>query len=295
MRKDSLVWKTKSAKIVSVGETPVIGHNTGQPSLSAKPHSSARVRVTPPVQPPQEPSSPDAQRIAATLTEPNAWLIQRVIATLGLTRVEALLQETLAVEAQGGLLTDDQQRRRTPGGVFFKLVKAHTTPAERQAIFPHLAPSKRKNKQPPSIPATAADAGAGVPWAEVPTVVTELLKPALGAATVKLTLVGRPLQVKELPSYLAVALHGQAPPTLPKGLPTPPAGAAMRLVVFMAHKQWNGVKESLAHNLQDKLVVQGYPVFDPKTGTTVVLAQQVQSVEQQKAQKATRKNTPNGG
>jgi hypothetical protein len=40
-------------------------------------------------------------------------------------------------------------------------------------------------------------AGVGVPWEEVPPVVTEMLRTALGAGTVKLTLVDRPLQVKE--------------------------------------------------------------------------------------------------
>jgi hypothetical protein len=41
--------------------------------------------------------SPDAERIASTLAEPNAALLQRVIGVLGLPRVETLLQETLAV------------------------------------------------------------------------------------------------------------------------------------------------------------------------------------------------------
>jgi hypothetical protein len=35
-------------------------------------------------------------------------------------------------------------------------------------------------------------------------------------------------------------------------------------------------------------VIQGYPVFDLKTGATVVLAQQVQSVGQEKDKKATK-------
>jgi hypothetical protein len=118
-----------------------------------------------------------------------------------------------------------------------------------------------------------------------------MLKTKLGEATVKLTLVGRPLQVKELPAYTAIALQGKEPPSLPKGLPSPPTGATMRFVVFIAHKQWNSVKDSLAQNPEDKLVVQGYPVFDPKTGATVVLAQQVQSVEQEKAKKTAKSAT----
>jgi hypothetical protein len=182
--------------------------------------------------------------------------------------------------------TNDQQRRRTPGGVFFKLVKDHTTPAERQAIFPHLAHTARRRQQKQQHTEQRQDALPSVSWEEAQVDVVELLKPKLGEATVKLTLVGRPLQIKELPAYVAIALQGKEPATLPKGLPSPPAGATMRFVVFIAHKQWNGVKASLAQNPEDKLVIQGYPVFDPKTGATVVLAQQVQSVEQEKAKKA---------
>jgi hypothetical protein len=188
------------------------------------------------------------------------------------------------------MLTEDQQRRRTPGGVFFKLVKTHTSPAERKAIFPHLS-YRRKKQQPRQDPAGDASALPPISWDEAQAVVAELLKGPQGEATVKLTLVGRPLQVKELPSYVALALQGKEPPTLPKGLPTPPTGSTMRFVVFIAYKQWNGVKESLTHNPEDKLVVQGYPVFDSKTGTVVVLAQQVQSVELEKAKKALRSSS----
>jgi hypothetical protein len=205
---------------------------------------------------------------------------------MGLERTENLLQQTLVVEAQGGMLTDDQKRRRTPGGVFFKLVKAQTTPTERKAIFPRLSYRRKKPAKTDQDPDGDTRTLTPVSWEEAQVDVVEMLKTKLGEATVKLTLVGRPLQVKELPSYVALALQGKEPPTLPKGLPSPPAGSTMRFVIFIAHKQWNGVKDSVAQNPEDKLVIQGYPVFDPKTGTTVVLAQQVQSVEQEKAKKA---------
>jgi hypothetical protein len=247
------------------------------------------VRVTTiTAQPPlgKAPIGADAERLAATLTERNAWLIQRVITVIGLVRAEDLLQQTLAVEAQGGMLTDDQKRRRTLGGVFFKLVKAQTTLAERKAIFPHLGYRRKKPTKATPDADSVAQMLPPVSWEEAQVDVAEMLKTNLGEATVKLTLVGRPLQVKELPTYIAIALQGKEPPTLPKGLPTPPAGSIMRFVVFIAPKQWNGVKESLAQNPEDKLVIQGYPVFDPKSGATVVLAQQVQSVEQEKAKKA---------
>jgi hypothetical protein len=168
------------------------------------------------------PIGADAERLAVTLTERKAWLIQRVITVIGLERAEDLLQQTLAVEAQGGMLTDDQKRRRTAGGVFFKLVKAQTTPAERQAIFPHIGSRRKKPAKAGKDPDGDAPTLPAVSWEEVQADIVEMLKTKLGEATVKLTLVGRPLQVKELPSYTAIALQGKEPPSLPKGLPSPP-------------------------------------------------------------------------
>ena len=65
--------------------------------------------------------------IADALQEPNVDLIRRVVRVLGESRAHALLEETRTIEAAGGLLTADQSRRRTPGGVFFHVVKS-TTP-----------------------------------------------------------------------------------------------------------------------------------------------------------------------
>src|SRR5262249_51261395 len=91
---------------------------------------------------PDRPSAA-AQRIAAALEEPKTRLVQRVIDVIGLARAEILLQKTLEVEATGGLFIDSGKRRRTPGGVFFKLVK-DTIPLEEQTtIFPPLGPRPR--------------------------------------------------------------------------------------------------------------------------------------------------------
>jgi phosphorylated adapter RNA export protein len=80
-----------------------------------------------------------APQIAAALgeTEPTPLLhIRRIVQTLGSERALKLLEQARALEAQGGLTLPDGSRRRTPGGVFFRLVREHTTPAERSRIWP---------------------------------------------------------------------------------------------------------------------------------------------------------------
>jgi PHAX RNA-binding domain len=92
-----------------------------------------------------KPLDPAAQQIAATLgeTEPVPLMhIRRIVQTLGPERALQLLEQAQTVEAQGGLLLLDGSRRRTPGGVFFRLVREQTTPAERRRIWPWIKKPK---------------------------------------------------------------------------------------------------------------------------------------------------------
>lgn len=51
--------------------------------------------------------------------------IKEIVCILGCDKVKNLMQETLRIEQQGGMLTFDQSKRRTPGGVFFFLCKRY--------------------------------------------------------------------------------------------------------------------------------------------------------------------------
>jgi len=65
-------------------------------------------------------------RIAETLGETEERQrrqIARVVEVLGMELALALLDETLQIEASGGMTTADGSRRRTPGGVYLTLLK----------------------------------------------------------------------------------------------------------------------------------------------------------------------------
>ena len=74
-------------------------------------------------------------RAAAALGERELNRLRRTTLALGLVRANELLAATLDLETDGGLLTADGSRRRTPGGVFFTLVKQLVPPEMYKAIF----------------------------------------------------------------------------------------------------------------------------------------------------------------
>jgi CHAD domain-containing protein len=82
-------------------------------------------------------ASPVVQQITTALgeTKPMArGQIKRIVQTIGEERALAILQQALEVEEHGGLMLPDG-KRRTPGGVFFRLVKEQMSPEERRQVW----------------------------------------------------------------------------------------------------------------------------------------------------------------
>ncbi|MFN8440356.1 MAG: phosphorylated adapter RNA export RNA-binding domain-containing protein [Caldilineaceae bacterium] len=211
------------------------------------------------------------QEIAEQLHEENIELLKQVVDVLGEERAGEYAQRALATEAEGGLMTADGQRRRTPGGVFFYLVKAEISPEERQQIWTKGSGGGQ-----------AQSAIQPISWEEAKRLVVAIIQTPGKGANVKLTIVGRPRKVaKAGEGAVVVSLQGKPPGALPKGLPVPPE-AGITWAVFIATKQWNKIKESITSNVEDVLIVEGYPMVD-KNGVGIVLATNVRSKMQDSA------------
>jgi hypothetical protein len=221
--------------------------------------------------------SAEAQRIATQLEEPLLWLVQNVINVLGEERTEALLQQTLATEAEGGILTAAGDRRRTPGGVFLKLLKEQISSDEHERIFAG-GPKTKPQQAQDSVAAANPPPLGPLPWDEARLEISRLVKLPLEKASVKITLVGRPSQVSKTKSCVVVAMKGSRPPSLPKGLPPAPDGSDFSYAVFISLRHWTKVAPVMAQDKDERLLVEGYPIFDPKRGITVILAQNVRTV-----------------
>ena len=225
--------------------------------------------------------------LAQALQEPKRALLLKVLRTLGQDRCAALLADTLQCEDGGGMRTKDGTRRRTPGGVFFQLVKERATRQERQRLFPQLAPQHRQGQPPQPSPGQPP----GLTWDEAHRLMQTLTtEPPGEARTMKLTLIGRPGKVETRGQAVVFRMQGKPPGALPRGLPPVPAQAPLTWSVMVALRQWNRVKDSVAAHQDDQLIIEGYPLMQ---GTQpVLLAQSCVSLLQQRAQKQARQQQP---
>src|SRR5919199_1366771 len=103
------------------------------------------------------------------------------------------------------------------------------------------------------------------------------------ARTMKLTLIGRPGKVETRGQAVVFRMQGKPPGALPRGLPPVPPQAPLTWNVMVALRQWNRVKDSLATNQEDQLIIEGYPFM--QGNQPVLLAQSCVSLRQQRAQK----------
>jgi len=258
---------------VPVTRDIINGH--AQPQQGATGDVAAPPQSPPPAAPVRPRLGPEdwraTQEIAAALGETAhgpLGQVGRVVGRLGAERARAFLARTQEIEAGGGLMLPDGSRRRTPGGVFFHLVRTAevVSRADKAYIFPRQG----------GHPSQAGGAGAGVSAPSPPPplppaawtdddyrAINQHLQDEIGrATTVKITIVGRPAKVLDRGQVIVLSLRQDTAPSLPKGLPEPATGT--RYALLIAAKQWAKIAEALDADPEDALIAEGYPSLDPR-------------------------------
>jgi hypothetical protein len=169
-------------------------------------------------------------------------------------------------EVPGGLFLERENRRRTPGGVFFFLARNRMTKPQRGKVFANPIPSAQPAVQP----------------LDLPEVLHALTQHYGKVSTVKLTVIGRPTQVVDRGDVVIFGLLNEKTPALPKGLPTPPQQT--KYLVLVAKKQWNKVAE-VVKDAEDALIIEGYLAFEPRHAGITVYALSVTTKKQQQAKR----------
>ncbi len=235
---------------------------TGEADQSPRPLAPPRPRLGP-----EEWRA--TQEIAAQLGETERGprgQVGRVVGRLGPDRARAFLTRTQEIEAAGGLMLPDGSRRRSPGGVFFHLVRTddNLSREDRTYIFPSQFGRNGRGKgaggdtQPTPMPAPAvAPAPQPTTWADddYRRAMAVLQQDRGRTSTVKITVIGRPGAAVEQGQAVVLALVNEKTPDLPKGLPEPPAGT--RYTVFVARKQGGKIAEVLAADAEDAAIIEG--------------------------------------
>ncbi len=185
--------------------------------------------------------------------------IRRAVRVLGEERARSLVAQTLQIEADGGLMLVNASRRRTPGGVFFHLMRAHVKHKEWYRIFRPQTSGHNKG---------ARTAGTGTEarpydWTAFGTDAAKAMSEPGEATTVKLTVIGKPGKVVERGDVVLVAMRSEKAPSPPKGVPAPPSPQT-DYMVLVGMKQWRKVAEALAADPTDKLLIEGYPTVQPE-------------------------------
>jgi hypothetical protein len=96
------------------------------------------------------------------------YQIDQIVQVLGTPTVEELCGQAEAIQAAGGERLANGTRKRTLGGIFFRLARERTPPAQRDAIWKRAAQTAREiavglRKAPPPPPRPPSPPSGGGP------------------------------------------------------------------------------------------------------------------------------------
>lgn len=223
-----------------------------------------------------------AERIAEQLGENGAGpreQIRRAFEVAGPDVVQAALDEAQSIEAGGGLFLKDGSRRRTPGGVFFYILRQRVDREQWLRIQPE-APKSSTPPPPPPGPLN---------WEERADLVQAALARPGTAGFARLTVIGRPQEVKPRDGFVIVSLEGgERLPPLPHGIPKVTSLRTTCKVAIVDH-QWRPLAAAL-NNPDDVLIAEGFAFLNAKTGSVIVLAQRAMTKFAQRREKALRRH-----
>ncbi|KAJ7392167.1 hypothetical protein OS493_013539 [Desmophyllum pertusum] len=96
-------------------------HDEGQRHRSNNQRESEIVKLFEPLKVTlDDPEEAVAKEIAEKLNEAKTMLIERVVTCIGCEKALKLFKDTKEVQKHGGMWTQDRQRRRTSGGIFWR-------------------------------------------------------------------------------------------------------------------------------------------------------------------------------
>ena len=223
--------------------------------------------------------------ITEKLEEPNIRLTRTVVYTIGIEKCREYLERTIAIEEEGGVIITRGNRRRTPGGIFYWLVKEDLTPKEIRTLFPlpkrpvdkakrNAARKARKIRKREELIKEVAES-----WGSRAEVIKEVIKSKNygKAKTIKVTMIGRPGKIIKQKGFMMTTMRSpDRSPSLPKELPSVEPSKLVYLV-YIGNKQWKRVAKRIK-NPEDTLIVEGYLGYEKALKKMVIFGQMVTTI-----------------
>lgn len=227
------------------------------------------------------------KRIAKALAESKIQLIRRIIQVRGLDFAEELLAKTLEIEANGGLMVKEGDRRRTPGGVFLLLAKEQLTEEEQQRVFPHMTAVQKRRVGAPQFPIFS--------WENWPQTVGKTLSKKGKASEVIVQVTGRVdghIERRKDVVILSVEQRLDNLGSLPYGVPAVPDKLkAVTYTAFIAQWQWAAIEKQVRQP-GAQIVIKGYFAYDKDLGTVVIFGTEAKVKAAKQRDKAAADNQP---
>jgi hypothetical protein len=241
--------------------------------------------TTDPTNDPSDRGQEIASQIALALGEMDAAplaQLRQIVRLCGAEQALAWLRDAQAIEAAGGTLTEDGMRRRTFGGIYFKIVRDALLASGRKD---QVAQIFWRNRKQPNTDAHPVPSAPSATWADRGVLIAEIGNQPGKAHTVKVTLIGKPGKVVARDDFtLLVMTHSGPLPALPKGIPVPAKVPETRYIVYVGGKQWRGVAEAIK-NPEDVLIVEGTQFFDAEHTAIAIFATSVTTKALQQAKR----------
>lgn len=181
--------------------------------------------------------------------------IRNVVRYCGIEFAQQAYNDMQEIENNGGMIILTGERRRTPGGVFFQLVRERVDQETRERIFVHWVYTQKKFVEKESVYEPFI-------YAERAPILERLLANPGEVEEVNITLIGRYKELERRQALVIVAMKAIVADgfTMPAGVPYPPKETDF--VVYISIRQWEKVEPLLQADETDALMVTGFCGFD---------------------------------
>ena len=221
-----------------------------------------------------------ARRIADELNEREPGqhaLIRRIVGHLGVGLSLVFLQKAHEAEEQGGMVLQDGTTRRTPGGVFFRIVKDQAKDYGHPDIGT-LFWNHPKRVGPPPPPTPPKERPKPLFWMERLDILSQLAEQGKSGmiTTAVLKVIGKVTEHYDHPSGCTVLrLVSTITPAVPRGVPAPQETPTI-YAIYLGNRLWGRIAQA-ATDSEDEIIVEGFPQLDSESGTIALYARKTTS------------------